>query len=185
MRRMAAIPYERLVLLLLGALLCTGCLVDSGVFVFTWHDTDCDGQQDDGEVPLVGIPFCLVDRLDSPDASPDKCFVEGAQTDSEGRWSTFVSGGGCGSMFVLVQTPGGYEPTTDTVSNDCVADFGFAQKGTCPDLSVVTPARMATQQRNRTFGWALFWGAGLLLFVAAYRKHRSETRAGESGTSGQ
>ena len=180
MRRMAGISCQRMVLLLLAASLCIGCLGDAGVWAFTWHDVNCDGQQDGGEVPLAGVSICSVQRLDSPEASPDQCFIDGAQTDSEGRWWTWVAGGGCESIFVLVQTPDGFEPTTNTVSNDCVAEFGFAQEGTCPDLSVVTPARLASQQRNRTLGWALFWAVGLVLFVAAYRKHRSESRSAES-----
>ena len=56
------------------------------------------------------------------------------------------------------------------------AEFGFAREGSCPQISVVTPEKMASQQSNRLLGWVLFGAVALALFVLAYRKHRSEGR---------
>ena len=80
--------------------------------------------------------------------------------------------------FIVVDT-GGFEPTTDTaVGKSMYAEFGFAREGTCPQISVVTPEDMAAEQRDRCpgWGWGLFLGVGLALFVLAYRKHRSESQ---------
>ena len=174
-------------LLALGAL-SAGCFCpcfpvfcDAWPFADAWVDADCDGLRGDDEEPLEGVCIWSPRSPGGPPFDPEYCTWDHGRTNEEGRWQGDLVAG-CGTPYYIVaQTPSGFEPTTDTAVGDSMyAEFGFAPEGTCPPHSFVTPARMATQQRNRTFGWALFWGAGLLLFVAGYRKHRSESRSAQT-----
>jgi len=160
----------------------TGCLVlvDSLGFGTAYVDANCNGVKDPEEMPLAGVYVWTSGDALAPTPSREECDSEDAQTDSEGESAVaWYSGSSCDEVFVFAQAPDGFQPTTDTVVNDCDGEFGFAREGTCPPRSIVQP------EGNRCLCWGSFLGIGLALFVLAYRKHRSETRAGESGTSGQ
>ena len=165
-----------LALTILGAF-CTGCFCDAWPFADAWVDENCDGLRGDDEEPLPGVCVWSPRSPADPPFDPAYCTWGHGRTNEEGRWQGDLVAG-CGTPYVIVaQAPDGFEPTTDTAVDDSMyAEFGFAREGSCPQISVVTPEKMASQQSNRLLGWVLFGAVALALFVLAYRKHRSEGR---------
>jgi hypothetical protein len=130
--------------LILVVTLGVGCpwpflLVDAGAEGEAWEDTNCNGVRDSNEAPLAGV--CLWASLDAgePTPSPEECANEHLQTDSKGRSDgEFFAGASCNDVYIFAQAPDGFCPTTDTVVNDCIGEFGFAPIGLCPPQVAVT-----------------------------------------------
>jgi hypothetical protein len=159
-------------MVILATLSLTACGLyvagDAGAYAYTWEDTDCNGQPDEGEAPLQGVCVWYGDPVDSAIPQPDYCASEWSQTDSEGRWDGgLLWNRSCKAVYIFVETPNGFQPTTDTVVNDCFAEFGFAPALTCPERSIMTAADLAARERTIrvTIALALSLGVGIITSI--------------------
>lgn len=166
---------------------------DAWPFANAWVDANCDGLRGEDEEPLEGVCIWSPRSPDGPPFDPEYCTWDHGRTSAEGQWQGDLVAG-CGiPYFIVAQTPPGFEPTTDTaVGKSMYAEFGFACEGTCPQVSVVTPEKMAgeltaEQQRNRRLTWGLFLGLGLAVVASAlaYREFRSDSLARHQRRSGE
>jgi hypothetical protein len=167
------------------ASILSGC-GDAGGFGMAWEDANCDGVRDPQEPPLAGVCVWTSLYASQPTPSQEDCAKEHLQTDSDG-WGRgyFYAGCSCSDVYVFAQAPDGFQPTTDTVVNDCEGDFGFAPEGTCPPHASVTAHELVVYKGIR--GAACWFGgpAMVVLLVFGYlkfRRHafaRHETRSGE------
>jgi hypothetical protein len=145
---------------LLAVLFLTGCFKDAAAQASVWEDANCDGQRGEDEVPLYGVCVWAAGSPYSAVPQASYCAYSQGQTNSQGYWSDFTQYyGGCGDIFIFIRTLDGFQPTTDTVVNDCVADFGLARSSTCPQRSIVTPADLVAEQRRKRAITALALGA--------------------------
>ena len=127
-----------ILVLALTAFVVSGCLGDSFGYGMAWEDLNCNSAQDSGEVPLAGV--CIWIYSDATEPPPYREDCDGTNSEGISGWA-FFAGASCGDIFVFAQAPDGFQPTTDTVVNDCYAEFGFAPVGVCPQRSGVTPGR--------------------------------------------
>lgn len=151
-----------------------------------WQDTNCSGVKDPEEMPLAGVCLWTSTYASEPTPSREDCAKEYLQTDSEGRGDpVFFSGAGCRDVYVFAQAPDGFQPTTDTVVNDCDGEFGFAREGTCPLHVSVMPARLVAYKAIRD---AACWFGGpavVALLVLGYLKFRRDSLARHQKCSGE
>jgi hypothetical protein len=100
---------------------------DAGAFVRVWHDLNADGIRDNNEPPLSNV--CVWGGYASSyrlfRSWSDICKNQYFMTDSNGEWSEFFAGGRCSEIYILVNPPAGYRPTTPLTVNSCSAEFGF------------------------------------------------------------
>jgi len=175
------------ILLALAAMasIVSGC-GDAGGFGMAWEDTNCNGVKDPEEPPLAGVCLWTSTYASQPTPSQDDCAKEHLQTDSEGMGrGDFYAGCSCSDVYVFAQAPDGFQPTTDTVVNDCDGEFGFAPEGTCPPHASVTPERLVAYKAIRD---AVCWLGGpavVVLLVLGYRKFRHDALARHQTRSGE
>jgi hypothetical protein len=115
-----------------------------------WEDTNCNGVRDGDESSLAGV--CVWASLDAgePTPSPEECADAQFQTDISGLYGGyFFAGASCNDVYIFAQAPEGFCPTTDTVVNDCVGEFGFVPIGLCQCRPVVMPEQSSVQRESR------------------------------------
>lgn len=171
-RRLASREALIWVALLAIGYLVAGCMGDSFGYGSAWEDTNCDGDRDHGEAPLAGVCVWSSTHVDAPTPSREECATGHLQTDRDGwgGWA-FYAGASCADVFVFAGAPDGYQPTTDTVVNDCDAEFGFAAAGACPQRPIVTQSDLVARQARKQLASYLVWflipataiGIGVLL----------------------
>ena len=174
-----------LVALAVMAFVLSGC-GDAGGFGMAYLDANCNGVKDAEETPMAGVCVWTSTYASEPTPSREDCANEYLQTDSEGMGdAAFFSGVSCNDVYVFAQAPDGFQPTTDTVVNDCDGEFGFAREGTCPPHASVTPDRLMAYKGIRTLVWLVGGPAVVVLLAVGYRKFRRDalarhhTRAGD------
>jgi len=178
-------------LLLVLAVLCVGCccswvpmFCDAWPFADAWVDADCDGQRDEGEEPLEGVCIWSPESPNGPPYDREHCTWDHGRTNEEGRWQGGLISGCNSPYYIVALAPRGFDPTTDTVVGQTIAEFGFAPEGSCPPLPITTPEELALRGRNRLPMWGVGVAAAILLLALGYRKHRRETLARDRASSG-
>jgi len=122
---------------------------DAGADANVWEDTNCNGQLDEDEPPLEGICIWHGNRADSLVPYSEYCTSKGGQTNNKGRWSGgLLWNRKCTDVYIFVEIPDGFRPTTDVVVNDCFAEFGLAKMSNCPEISIRTPSDLIAQQKR-------------------------------------
>jgi len=91
----------------------------------TWLDSNANGKKDSDEKYLPNVCIWYSYSLAGGATELDPCKYN--STDNQDGWGEFLPGGSCNAVFVFVQSPRGFHPTTDLVSNGCDAEFGFVQ----------------------------------------------------------
>ena len=86
---------------------------------------------------------------------------------------------------MFAQAPDGFQPTTDTVVNDCDGEFGFAREGTCPPHASVTPDTLVAYKGIRSAACWVGGPAVVVLLALGYRKFRRDTLARQQSRSGK
>ncbi len=92
----------------------------------TWLDDNANGIKDTNEEYLPHVCIWFSESLPGGAVEPNPCKY--SSTDDQGRWGEFLPGGSCKNVFVFTQSPSGFHPTTNLVSNGCDAEFGFVQE---------------------------------------------------------
>lgn len=147
--------------------LSTGCdqliLRDAAAVASAWEDSNCNGiWEQETERPLADVCIWADGQ---PNPNPPACAQPATRSSSAGGWQDFShSYPTCQDVFIHAQAPDGFAPTTDTITNDCVAQFGFAPAGQCPVIDITTPSELAAdRQQADLLRWAglLLLGAGL------------------------
>jgi hypothetical protein len=139
-----------------------------------WEDTNCNGEPDSEEKALSGI---CVWYSSSATHTPDSeyCRYPTNQTESDGHWSrALFDRHSCSGLYMGIQIPDGFQPTTDTLTEGCTGAFGLAPESTCPKRTVRTPAdliaereqQLAKREQKRQT-WVTVCGLGLGAFGGA------------------
>ena len=102
---------------------------DGSANIRTWLDTDKDGIWDQDETPLPNVCVGYVDNLDELIKQKAYACTPTEKTNSQGWGGSNFLPGWTGKIYKYAFPPEGYQPSTDMVSTDYYAEFGFVQKG--------------------------------------------------------
>ncbi len=119
---------------------------DGMASAITWLDSNANGVKEAGEQNLPNVCVWSSYSLEGGAVKSSPC--NNSYTDQQGGWGEFLPGGSCKEIFIFAQSPSGFHPTTDLVSNGCDARFGFVQ-GNVPVNHKVLNADVYSQQHNR------------------------------------
>lgn len=110
----------------------------------TWLDSNANGIRDPDEKNLPNVCIWYSYSLSAGVTESNQC--EYTFTDNQGGWGEFLPGGSCDEVFIFVQSPSGFHPTTDVVSDGCDAEFGFVQANVMVDHKVLNIDEYVQQQ---------------------------------------
>lgn len=138
---------------------------DGIAIITTWLDTNSNGIRDDGEPPFpnvcvgyVGSLNDLIRQTGFPCEPEDK-------TNSQGVGGSEFLPGWTGIIYKYATPPEGYQPTTDMVSTDYDAKFGFVQEGTRVPQTVGTVDEFIRQELIKR--WARYTSVVFFILVIA------------------
>ena len=120
---------------------------DGQAIAVTWLDGNTNGIKDANEKYLPHV--CIWSSYSLLGGAVESNQCEYSYADDQGRWGEFLPGGSCDEVFVFAQSPSGFHPTTNLVSNGCDAKFGFVQDNV-PISHKVLSIDEYIQQQNRS-----------------------------------
>jgi len=119
-----------IILVIIIMMVCTSCAGDPIASAYFWNDSNCNGIQDIGEVPISNICINLVYQPNAPTPSESECKQPYTRSNERGYWTSgaFVD---CNGAYQVFRIPTGYELTTNVSNKGCKIKFGLVLEGTC------------------------------------------------------
>ena len=137
---------------------------DGQASVTAWLDKNANGLKETDEPPLPGVCVWYSYRPDSVDSVPCD-FSDYGVTDEQGNWVKFLPGGRCDTVYVFVKAPNGYQPTSDSASDGCSAQFGFVENDVTVSHKILSINDFA--RRKITILWMTRICVGLFVVAVA------------------
>ncbi|MCC6297995.1 MAG: hypothetical protein IT314_01765 [Anaerolineales bacterium] len=134
--------------------------------ISTWLDTNGNGIYDQGESPLPNVCVGYVGSLDDLIRRAAHPCDETDKTDSRGWGGSEFLPGWTDTIYKFSFPPEGYQPTTDMVSIDNNAQFGFVQEGATVLSDVKTVEEYIHNELIKR--WARFFAIALIVFATAF-----------------
>jgi hypothetical protein len=103
---------------------------DTVTNIRVWLDTNQNGKRENSEtfLPSVCVWGGYASEFQDMGGWQYFCSHPYFETDSNGLWSEFFAGGSCPEIYNVINPPENYFPTTPTIVNGCLAEFGLSQE---------------------------------------------------------